>query len=297
MILVLVPSLFHKYSTNFAGQYPDPCEIEAIHLATIKACDSLDGLTDNILLSTEQCKFDPSTIVGQKLACPSTNRTATISAAAAAVAKAAWKGASSPSGSFLWSGLDKSASLLYHTNITCTNGSCVGAPVFFPVQWMKYFLTLDPTFDTTKINTTTFDTFFRQGINRYASIIGTADPDLSDFRKAGGKLITWHGLSDSLIGPAGTEHYVRRVYERDPKAEEYYRYFEAPGVDHCGLGTAGFYPGDALKSLVAWVEKGVVPERLEARTRGEGKVRKVGLCAWPKKLVYGGGEAGGFECR
>jgi hypothetical protein len=236
-------------------------------------------------------------MVGKQHICPSINRTATISDAAATIAKAAWAGPNSSSGASLWTGVDKSAPLLYQTNISCTATSCAGNPVPFPSQWMKYFLTLDPTFDTTFVNTTTFASFFHQGINRYDSVIGTADPDLSAFHSAGGKLITWHGLADSLIGPAGTEHYVRRVYERDPKAAEYYRYFEAPGVDHCGMGTAGFYPGDALSSLVEWVEKGIVPERLEARTRGQGDVRKVGLCVWPTKLVYGGGEEGGFGCR
>jgi hypothetical protein len=238
--------------------------------------------------------------VGQQHICPSTNGTATITAAAATVAKATWQGATSPSGESLWYGLDKSARLVNHAGTVCTNGTCTSAPVILPIQWMKYFLARDPTFDTTKVNTTSFDALFRQGVNQYDSIIGTADPDLSYFRKAGGKLISWHGLADSALGPKYTEDYVRKVYERDPKASEFYRYFEAPGVDHCGLGTEGFYPGDALKSLIDWVEKGVVPETLEGKTRGLGSTRSAELCLWPKKMVYLGGgadKASSFGCK
>jgi hypothetical protein len=282
-----------------AGKYPAPCEIEAIQLAVIKACDSLDGLEDGIVLSSDECKFDPLSIVGQQHACPSTNGTATITEAAAIVAKETWKGATSPEGEFLWHGLDKSARLFLQAGTMCDNGTCAGLPLGLPVDWMKYFLALDPAFDTTKVNTTHFDYLFRQSINRYDSVLGTSDPDLSYFNKAGGKLINWHGVADPLLGPKYTEHYVRAVHERDPKASDYYRYFEAPGLEHCGLTEVGFYPGNAMKSLIDWVEKGIAPEMLEATTR-DGANRTANLCLWPKKLVYVGGnaaEAASFACK
>lgn len=156
---------------------------------------------------------------------------------------------------------------------------------------MKYFLAFDPSFDTSNVTKIQFDRLFRESLDRYESVIGTSNTDLTYFHKAGGKLITWHGLADAGIGYKFTEHYVRQVYERDPNAAEYYRYFEAPGLDHCGTGTKGFYPGHALESLIKWVEEGVKPERLEARSR-EGKERKVELCLWPERMVYGEGKFG-----
>lgn len=161
---------------------------------------------------------------------------------------------------------------------------------------MKYFVTLDPEFNTSNVSRAQFDRLFRQSLDRYESVIGTSNSDLSDFRAAGGKLLTWHGLADAGIGYKYTEHYVKQVYERDPQAASYYRYFEAPGLDHCGVGTKGFYPGSALKSLVKWVEEGKAPETLEARER-VGTQREVDLCVWPKKMVYvGSGGKGGFGC-
>ncbi|KAF1913009.1 feruloyl esteras-like protein B precursor [Ampelomyces quisqualis] len=288
----------NSFQLTNAGEYPNSCEFEAILAAVIKSCDANDGLTDTIILSPGDCTFDPSTLIGQQHICPSTNRTITISAAAATVAKQAWTGATSPSGEFLWHGLSKDSNLLLHAGTTCSpNGTCLGAPEPLPISWMKYFLALDPTFNTLNITTAQFTPLFRSSVDRYDSVIGTSNPHLTALHNAGAKLLSWHGLADPGIGHSGTEHYVRQVYDRDPLAASYYRYFEAPGLDHCGAGTKGFYPGDALGSLIRWVEEGVVPETLEARTR-EGVEKTVELCAWPKKMVYVGDEGkGGFGCK
>src|SRR5206468_1840394 len=106
---------------------------------------------------------------------------------------------------------------------------------------------------------------FRQSKNQFASIISTNDPDLTDFRDAGGKMITWHGLADELIFPNGTFDYYKRVLDFDPNAADYYRFFPAPGVAHC-RGGIGWYPGDSFQSLVDWVENDIVPGTLNGTT-------------------------------
>lgn len=237
-------------------------------------------------------------MVGHTHSCPALNSSTTISPAAATVAKATWHGSTSPSGALLWPGLDKSATLAIHAGTHCANGTCAGAPASLPVGWMKYFLARDPEFDTSNISTLQFDGLWRQSVERYSSVIGTESTDLTYFKKAGGKLLTWNGVADQTLGRRYIQNYVGKVYERDPKASEYYRYFEAPGVDHCGNGPGGYYPGEALRSLVEWVEKGVKPEVLEARVR-DGSGRKAGLCLWPKQMVYlgrGGMNEGSFGC-
>ena len=54
-----------------------------------------------------------------------------------------------------------------------------------------------------------------EGEIKFHDVIGTDDPDLSDFRKQGAKLITYHGLADELIFPRGTYNYYNRVTERE----------------------------------------------------------------------------------
>jgi hypothetical protein len=265
-------------------------------VAVIEACDELDGIQDGIISQPNDCIFDPTTIVGKQYICPSTNRTTAITATAATVAKITWRGVTTPSGDFFWYGGEPGAAFTGLAATTCANGTCIGKPFAVPQTWITDFVLLDRSYDTSKLNTSYYNELFHQTVNRYDSIIGTSDPDLSQFKKAGGKLITWHGLADQAIAPEATAHYVQQVLDQDPAASEYYRYFEAPGVDHCG-GGLGWYPGDGLAALIDWVEKGIAPETLEAKTT-EG--RKAGLCAWPKHLVYIGGDrdvASSFGCR
>jgi len=155
----------------------------------------------------------------------------------------------------------------------------------------------------------TNDEYFRvlhQSRNQYASIMGTSDPDLSLFKARNGKLITWHGLADQVIFPNGTENYYERVAEQVDDVQDFYRYFEAPGVGHCRAG-AGPQPVNELEALVKWVEHGVAPDELTAvnvtlhgESPGAGQplpTRK--LCAWPKKQKYNGGDplvAESFDC-
>lgn len=235
------------------------------------------------------CEFDAGGLVGKTVKCPSMNSSSVVTETAARVARATWRGSRTPEGEFLWYGLDVSARLVYHAATVCgANGTCVGDPNALTVEWQKYFLALDPEFDVRAVNTTTYAELFKESV-RYNPLIAATDPDLSAFAKAGGKMITWHGTADVLLGPKYTEHYVKSVYDLDPKAAEYYRYFEAPGLDHCGFGTKGYYPGEALESLIAWVENGTEPATLKALNRETGK--EADLCLWPKKLVYVGGNA------
>jgi hypothetical protein len=266
-------------------------------VATIEACDELDGLKDGIISLPNDCTFDPTTVVGKQYTCPSTNQTTAITETAATVAKLTWRGITTLSGDSFWYGGEPGASFSGLAATICDNGTCVGKPFAVPQTWITDFVLLNRSYDTSQLNTSYFSELFHEAVNRYDSIIGTSDPDLSRFKRAGGKLITWHGLADRAIAPGGTAHYVQQVLDRDPGASEYYRYFEAPGLDHCGAaGGLGWYPGDGLKALVDWVEKGVAPETLEAETTDG---RKANLCAWPKHLVYVGGDpdaASSFMC-
>ncbi|KAL6170995.1 hypothetical protein ACJQWK_03942 [Exserohilum turcicum] len=275
--------------------FPTPCEFEAINVAGIEACDSLDGLKDGVV-SVQNCFFDPTTVVGKSYICPSTNQSTTITDTVATVAKMFWHGATTAEGEPLWFANKVGALFNSSAATTCNNGTCVGVPFSIPHTWVTDFVVLDRDFETTQLNTTNFEEIFNQAINRYDSIIGTTDPNLKAFGKAGGKLITWQGLADEIIAPDATADYLKEVYKRDPNAREYYRLFEAPGIYHC-IGGDGWYPGDGLNALIDWVENGVAPETLAAETAGG---RKANLCLWPKTLIYVGSdpdEATSFTCQ
>lgn len=200
----------------------------------------------------------------------------------------------------LWYGLNKGAPPAGLANTSCSDNNCTGAPFPIAVSWIQKFVLNNATADISKLSSAEYDAIFRLSINEYASTISAADPDLAGFRDAGGKMITWHGLADQLIPPDGTYNYYQRVLAQHPEAADYYRFFPAPGIYHCS-GGPGWYPGGVLDSLVNWVEKGIAPDTLEAKTETAlGASRTVNLCAYPKILTYQGGDINSstsFTCK
>lgn len=67
------------------------------------------------------------------------------------------------------------------------------------------------------------------------------------------------------------------------KAQDFYRLFEAPGIDHCALGPGG-QPYTIFAQLRAWVENGTIPETIPVSyndTKGVEHNRI--LCPYPQK--------------
>ncbi|KAK5703546.1 hypothetical protein LTS12_028322, partial [Elasticomyces elasticus] len=210
-----------------------------------------------------------------------------------------WNGMRGTDVSFLWYGLEKGAPLPAGlANVHCAKGrtNCTGVPFPISADWIRNFLLEDPSADLTRLDVAQLEHLFHYSFQKYNSIIGTDNPDLSAFKEAGGKMLTWHGLADQLIFPKGTLQYYHRVEDNDPFVRDFYRLFLAPGVNHCRDGE-GALPIDALKPVVDWVENGVAPEIIPARTLD--RVRTRDLCPYPLMSVYRGGDdrlASSYAC-
>lgn len=193
----IVANLWPQFIMNQLHEYPRGCELDAITEAAISACDSLDGVTDGIISLPALCDFNPQTLVGKSFHC---NGIASVfTSAAAAVADAAWSGPRSSSGGFQWFGIGRDAELgssgIGIATTTCEeDGTCKGYPFPISLDWIKLWLVKDFNFDFSTITHNQWDALFHTSINEYDSIIGTSDSDLSEFRRAGGKTLTWHGL-------------------------------------------------------------------------------------------------------
>jgi feruloyl esterase len=111
--------------------------------------------------------------------------------------------------------------------------------------------------------------------------INADSPDLSAFQAAGGKLIQYHGWSDSAIPPASSIRYYEQVASKMggvDNVKSFYRLFLAPGMEHCGFGPGpnaigGVYglpsPSrdanhNVVSALAHWVENGVAPDQIIA---------------------------------
>jgi feruloyl esterase len=286
--------------------YPSPCELNAITNFAIKACDELDGVKDGIVSMPGLCRFDPLTLIGKKVQCTSPNGTIKLSRKSAKFAAAIWAGPKDSNGSSLWYGLTPDAPLTGIGGTTCSSlDECKPSPFFLSTDWLATFLSRNSSLDLSTIGLKEYQQLFHASVAEFKSVIGTRDPNLTNFKESGNKMITWHGMKDPYAMYNGTVDYYDRARTVDPRVGDYYRFFAAPGVEHCS-GGPGWFPGDGFKALVDWVEHGKAPDTLFAlatpTATGTANLptRTARLCAYPKILTYTKGnpnKASSFTCK
>ncbi len=97
-----------------------------------------------------------------------------------------------------------------------------------------------------------------------AALVDATNPNLTDFKRRGGKLIVYHGWQDESVTPLNTVHYYNDTLEEMGGTDEtmnFFRLFMVPGMNHCGGGPA---PTDIdwLTALEQWVEQDIAPDAL-----------------------------------
>jgi len=308
-----------------AAMYPDPSNLsvavigpeaqQLIGEAVLEQCDTLDGLEDGILNNPMQCDFDVS-----KLACEGEKTDGCLSkqevSAASTVyddlyidGKRKWPGFPvgaelDPTGWRLWftGGLD-----LAPDDIEFQEGARAASDFPEPVTpnahfafgngVMKYLIYNDPDWSYVDYD---FEDFL-QASARVASTLNATDPDLTAFRKRGGKLLIHNGWSDMALSPYGTIEYYGSVLEHDPSAVDDVRLILKPGVMHCAGGPGPFIV-DYLDVIDRWLETGQAPDQLTAfwiNTDGQLAGSRP-VCAYPTVVKYNGTggpkEASSFTC-
>ena len=305
-----VQHLYSNVVEQSMNYYPPPCELQKIVNETIIHCDALDGRADGVVSRTDLCtmKYDIATIEGTPYYCPAAGETpaqnGTVSKESIAVAKKILDGLHTsdgkrayftytPSSTFTdaqtqWNATSQSWGL----DITSLGGSFV--EVLLDLKNGSNLQTLDG------VTTDTLRDWILDGWNRYNDVLQTNWPDLSPFKKAGGKIIHFHGESDFSIPTASSVRYwesVRKImnpgksYNESVAAQnEFYKLFLVPGGSHCAYNTAepnGPWPQTNLAVLINWVEKGIVPVTLNATVlQGENIGSNQQICAWPLRPYW-----------
>ena len=284
----VIAELWPQVAMNEANYFPTPLEFQAVTQLVTEACDGLDGVKDVVISDLKRCHFDPSQAVGRVVTVG--NDTVTVSDKVASIVRAIWEGPKTASGEKLWVGLNKGASPTPLAQTTEINGSSVGVPFFVPQPWVQYFVKQNPMYDLTNLSSAGLRELFAESVAKFSVIMDSANPDLSAFQRAGGKLISWQGEADQLIFPQDTVEYYKTVQSKNGRStsiDDFFRLFLAPGVDHCNGGTTvGAGPTDPFGALRAWVEKGTAPDELVAASAAGGFTRK--LCRWPLAAKYNG---------
>lgn len=293
---LMMQSIWGTLQENVADPIP-ACKLAAATAAAIAACDMIDGVKDGVIEDPKRCTYDPKSLVGT-----SAGECGDFTQADADVIRKLWDGPRREDGSFLWYGQPRGADL---NALAASRGTPLKAQAFpFTVDWLKYFITLNPQFDWSTMKPAAYEHFWDQSVEQYGTVIGTDNPDLTAFRNRGGKAIIWHGWADQLITGDGTIDYYKRVQQQMGGAEktsQFARLFMAPGVAHCA-GGAGPNPYGQLDMLLAWVEDGKAPATLTAARRDQNGAitRSRPLCQYPLVAKYKGSgstdDAANFTC-
>jgi hypothetical protein len=167
----------------------------------VKAC-GVNGVIDNPIA----CRYDPAALVGSKIG------GSVFTATDARIIQEIWRGPRTRDGQFLWWGPTRGTDL---TNFADTEGSPpTGEPCPEGLDWFRYFLVRDPNWDWRTLTRAEFERLFLRSVHEYASMYGGDDPDLSGFRRHGGKLLIIHGLADQFVPPQKTINYYDAVSRR-----------------------------------------------------------------------------------
>jgi Tannase and feruloyl esterase len=293
-----------------------PEKLTLIADAAVKRCDANDGLADGLIENPLKCDFDPAS-----LQCTGADAPNCLTAAQVGAVKKVYAGPSNSRGKQLHPGFPPGA----EGGATLGAGAVSGwqtwisgpgnpaAPVngnplqfTFSDHYLKYFVFSNPNYDS--IASFDFDRDPR-ALRETGRFINADDTDLSAFRKAGGKLLLWHGWADHALMAQRTIEYYEDVVDRVGSrrhADRFTRLYLAPGMHHCS-GGPGPNQFDMLTPLEKWVEQGIDPGPVVATKYVNNNVaagvveRTRPLCEYPKVARYVGSgsidSAANFECR
>jgi Tannase and feruloyl esterase len=273
-----------------------PAKLAQAQSSAAAACDAADGVTDGVIDDPRTCRFRATANICGTATAPAQN---CLTATEAAAIDKIWDGPRNARNQKIWFGLDPGSDFRF-----------LNGPIAFPLgvtqfHWDEH----NRNFDWQTVTMAGYGQIAQDGSRNIADVTDTFGP-LDEFKKDGGKLITYVGANDQLIYPRGVIDYYRQMAVRygsrgkpDFKnLQTFYRLFRAPGVGHCGLGSTGPIPVDPFGALVKWVEDGVAPESLLASGGSAapttGRTRPV--CAYPETAIYNGtgdiNDARNFHC-
>ena len=249
-------------------------DLDVLQDGAIAACDADDGLIDGIIGGDPRtCDFDPATLLCQK-----GQNSGCLSHVQVEAARKVYEGPVTSKGEQLSQ---------YYPWYPALPGSEKGGYFTRDLdyktqywQFMGFNPDPGPLWQSSDFD---FDNDYKRTGLMDAVLNGSSNPDLRNFKKAGGKLMIIQGWEDSgLPGPLVTLDYyemVERILGGRDETQEAVRLFMIPGRSHCIAGD-GAADADFLSYLEDWVEENSPPDMII----GSHIEPAVGLYDWPELM-------------
>jgi len=285
-----------------------PAKLALVADRVMATCDAVDGLKDGLIDDPRKCNFDPRRHVA---ACSAgTDNADCLTPAQAETIAKIYSGPMSngkpfftgymPGSEAVTAGLFGGGTGSGWLNVI-VSPQPDGKPADFNLaeNTMRYlvFSPPQPDYDYKTFN---FDRDIHL-LDQWSKQADAKNPDLSMFKKHGGKLLMTHGWADSILQPmASVNYYEQAVAKNGPATSDFFRLFMVPGMAHCG-GGIGPDRHDPMTATIDWVEKDKAPVSMVASRVVDNKVvRTRPLCPYPQVARHSGqgsiDEAANFRC-
>lgn len=222
-----------------------------LHRAVLAHCPTLSGVDDGLLQDPRACKFDPAWV--PLCAAGSHDTSQCLTAEEMGVVERLYRGPTDTDGrTFTLGGAQPGSEEQWMVPASAHAKSMSEGIVSAALKYLLY-----PSVNPAAADVTTFAftrTHFDE-LARYASLYNATNTDLRVFQERGGKLIMWHGWSDTSVAPTISLAYYQGVQKvlGEAKTDTFLRLFLIPGVGHCGGGD-GYSQIEVLTPLMAWTE-------------------------------------------
>ena len=275
-------------------------KLEMLENAILNECDDIDGLVDGLIRDPRKC--DPIPVV-EALACEGgLDADNCFTSVQIEAIKRVYEGPSNSEGQIFW-GFPPSGEAQPGGWPLWVAGGADFLP-FINLQYaigetiLRYWVFSDPEYDFRDFKFTPDEVSKCLEVGeKYLAV----DPDLSQFKSGGGKMIFWTGWADYAINPLYTIWWYEQVLDTmggREKTEGFFRLFLAPNVNHCSGGTGPGYV-DWISALEDWVEHGNPPDRIIGYNADDKNFSRP-LCPHPEVAEYDGSgdiyDAENFDC-
>jgi pimeloyl-ACP methyl ester carboxylesterase len=245
--------------------------------AVVAKCDSLDGASDGIVHDSVACQARFS-LTADVPTCTGARDGTCLSVAQKTAVAAIFKGAVTSTGTAIYASFPYDSghgapgvAFWEFTAPVALDSGAVGFVFGSPPQASAGFN--GPNFALTgSVDAMLASISATSGIYSESGLSFMTPPNpyrLDALRARGGKMLVYHGLSDAIFSSDDTRTWLANVKTNHVDADRFARFFPVPGMGHCSGGPATDQ-ADFLTPLVAWVEQGAAPARINASARGTG---------------------------